>query len=222
MNKKINIEKKIEFTKMISEITAISLEHDLEFVDEENIEGNLIISGKYKSTIATLEEEFNYKIPIEIALTNKLDIDKSQVEITDFTYDITENESLLCNIELLVSGEELANRECDGDPKETKEIEIPKLEQPKERTNNEEKEELEIIEEQKEENDINFINIDNSKETYGTFIVYIVRQNENINTILEKYNTTLEEVEKYNDIKDLSIGTKLIIPLLKDEDWHIR
>ena len=219
MNKKINIEKKIEFTKMISEITAISLEHDLEFVDEENIEGNLIISGKYKSTIATLEEEFNYKIPIEIALTNKLDIDKSQVEITDFTYDITENESLLCNIELLVSGEELANRECDGDPKETKEIEIPKLEQPKERTNNEEKEELEIIEEkQKEENDINFINIDNSKETYGTFIVYIVRQNENINTILEKYNTTLEEVEKYNDIKDLSIGTKLIIPLLKDED----
>ena len=218
MNKKINIEKKIEFTKMISEITAISLEHDLEFVDEANIEGNLIISGKYKSTIATLEEEFNYKIPIEIALTNKLDIDKSQVEITDFTYDITENESLLCNIELLVSGEELANRECDGDPKETKEIEIPKLEQPKERTNNEEKEELEIIEEQKEENDINFINIDNSKETYGTFIVYIVRQNENINTILEKYNTTLEEVEKYNDIKDLSIGTKLIIPLLKDED----
>lgn len=218
MNKKINIEKKIEFTKMISEITAISLEHDLEFVDEENIEGNLIISGKYKSTIATLEEEFNYKIPIEIALTNKLDIDKSQVEITDFTYDITENESLLCNIELLVSGEELANRECDGDPKETKEIEIPKLEQPKERTNNEEKEELEIIEEPKEENDINFINIDNSKETYGTFIVYIVRQNENINTILEKYNTTLEEVEKYNDIKDLSIGTKLIIPLLKDED----
>ena len=218
MNKKINIEKKIEFTKMISEITAISLEHDLEFVDEENIEGNIIISGKYKSTIATLEEEFNYKIPIEIALTNKLDIDKSQVEITDFTYDITENESLLCNIELLVSGEELANRECDGDPKETKEIEIPKLEQPKERTNNEEKEELEIIEEQKEENDINFINIDNSKETYGTFIVYIVRQNENINTILEKYNTTLEEVEKYNDIKDLSIGTKLIIPLLKDED----
>ena len=118
----------------------------------------------------------------------------------------------------MVSGEELANRECDGDPKETKEIEIPKLEQPKERTNNEEKEELEIIEEQKEENDINFINIDNSKETYGTFIVYIVRQNENINTILEKYNTTLEEVEKYNDIKDLSIGTKLIIPLLKDED----
>ena len=218
MNKKINIEKKIEFTKMISEITAISLEHDLEFVDEENIEGNLIISGKYKSTIATLEEEFNYKIPIEITLTNKLDIDKSQVEITDFTYDITENESLLCNIELLVSGEELANRECDGDPKETKEIEIPKLEQPKERTNNEEKEELEIKEEPKEENDINFINIDNSKETYGTFIVYIVRQNENINTILEKYNTTLEEVEKYNDIKDLSIGTKLIIPLLKDED----
>ena len=59
--------------------------------------------------------------------------------------------------------------------------------------------------------------IDNGKETFGTFIVYIVRQNESINSIISKYNTSLEEIEKYNDIKDLSIGSKLIIPLLKNE-----
>ena len=45
----------------------------------------------------------------------------------------------------------------------------------------------------------------------------MVRQNETINSIISKYNTSLEEIEKYNDIKDLSIGSKLIIPLLKNE-----
>ena len=37
--------------------------------------------------------------------------------------------------------------------------------------------------------------------------------NESINSIIEKYNTTIEELEKYNDIKEINIGTKLIIPL---------
>ena len=68
----------------------------------------------------------------------------------------------------------------------------------------------------KDENESLFVHLDENSETYGTFIVYIVRQNETINSIIEKYNTSIEEIEKYNDIKDLSIGTKLIIPLLND------
>ena len=61
-----------------------------------------------------------------------------------------------------------------------------------------------------------FFNIEDDQDTYGTFVVYIVRENETINSIIEKYNTSLEEIEKYNDIKDLNIGTKLIIPLLNE------
>ena len=53
---------------------------------------------------------------------------------------------------------------------------------------------------------------------YGTFLVYIVRQNESLQNILAKYPTSLEEVEKYNDISNIEIGSKLIIPLLKDEE----
>lgn len=235
MKKKINIEKKLDFSKMISEITAISLEHDLKFVDEENITGNLIVSGKYKSTIAAqIEDVFEYKIPVEISLTDRMDREGSKVDITDFSYEIYEENFLNCKIELLVDGIEIIDdRECDGDPIDTKELEVPvidkKLEsstQEKSRNdnldNNSFEEDLDNIEVSSSNceniDDNSFFNIDSSKETYGTFIVYIVRQNETINSILEKYDTSLEEIEKYNDIKDLSIGTKLIIPLLKSED----
>ena len=48
--------------------------------------------------------------------------------------------------------------------------------------------------------------------------MYVVRQNETINSIIEKYHTSIEEIEKYNDIKDLSIGTKLIIPVPNEKN----
>lgn len=214
MNKKVNIEKKIDFSKSIGDVTAISLEHDLKFIDGENIDGNLIVSGKYKTTlVAEQEEVFNYKIPIEITLTDFLDINTANINITDFVYDIVDDKSLLCKIELIIEGSVVEeNRECDGDIIEEKEI--PKIDD-----NKKDEEILDADIEDKEEKveEKELFNIDNSKETFGTFIVYIVRQNESINSIISKYNTSLEEIEKYNDIKDLSIGSKLIIPLLKNE-----
>ena len=223
MKKKINIEKKIDFLKMISDITAISLEHDLHFVDSENIEGNLIVSGKYKSTVASqIEDDFSYKIPVDISLSNKIDQDNSKVDITDFSYELIDEKYLNCKIELLVNAVEMEDdRECDGDADEDKIIEIPKIEDNTREDKKEEEKntnsEVEVSDESIVE-DKTFFNIDSSKETYGKFIVYIVRQNETINSILEKYNTTLEEIEKYNNIKDLAIGTKLIIPILKKDD----
>ena len=74
MKKTISFEKKIDFPKMIGEITAISLDHNLKFIDDYNIEGNLIVSGNYKLTEASvIEEEFNYKLHTEIILTENLD-----------------------------------------------------------------------------------------------------------------------------------------------------
>lgn len=239
MKKKINIEKKIEFSKMISEITAISLENDLHFVTDDNVEGNFVISGRYKTTVASqLEEDFNYKVPVDISLMEHLDLDTVKIEITDFSYEVADEDVLQCNIELLIDGLELIDdRECDGDPVESKEVEIPKLEDvnlendsTSSNNNDLEREDdtsldVDVLEDmdnqdkgEDELDDSLFMNIDSTKETYGTFVVYIVRQNENINTIISKYNTTLEEIEKYNDIKNISNGTKLIIPLIKNEE----
>ena len=216
MNKNVNIQKKIDFTKDISEITAISLENNLEFIDNDNIEGYLIVSGKYKTTLAAqLEEDFNYKIPIEITLTDSLDLETASIDISDFSYDIVDDKYLLCNVDLSIEGDVInTDRECDGDIVKELDKEIPKIENnEKEEEILEEKEEIE----REEVSNSGLFNIDNKDDTYGTFIVYIVRENETINTIISKYNTSLEEIEKYNDIKDITIGKKLIIPLLKDD-----
>lgn len=257
MKKKVAFQKEIEFPTMIGEVSAISLEHNLKFIDESSVEGELLLSGKYKLTEASrLEEDFNYKIPTEIALTEKLDLATARIEITDFYYEIANEDTMVCNIELLIDGVELVEideldealedirsdeelvRECDGDSKETKEIELPKIEKEEKveiidekevkveekREEMKEKIEEEVVEKEvvKKEEKIEvekevkslFANIVEDQETYGTFLVYIVRQNESINSIIEKYKTSVEEIEKYNDLNDLSIGTKLIIPII--------
>ena len=195
-----------------------------------------------------LEEDFNYKLPIEISLTEKLDISTSKVEISNFTYKMMDENIMLCNIELLIEGLELLDesRECDSD---VSEIEIPIKKDIDKVINNEFINDTDTLESDvllKENNEVKYdkrddivvtkkevaetidinkddkventsiFNINEDSETYGTLLVYIVRENETINSIITKYNTTIEELEMYNDLKDLSIGTKLIIPLVNE------
>ena len=215
MKKKVSFEKKIDFPTMIGEISAISLEQDLRFTDESNIEGYFLVAGKYKQTEASrLEEDFSYKIPTEIALTEKMDLNTSNIEITDFSYEVENDDSIVCHIELLIEGlelveeeETLEERECDGDIVE-KEIEIPVI--------GEDEEVMTEVEENHEKKSSFFFDVEEDSDTYGTFIVYLVRQNESIQSIIEKYHTTLEEVEKYNDVHNINVGSKLIIPILND------
>ena len=80
MNKKVSFKKSIEFPTMIGEITEVSLDNDLKFISDSNIEGNLILTGKYKLTEASrLEEDFKYDIPVEVSLTEKLDLNTTLI-----------------------------------------------------------------------------------------------------------------------------------------------
>ena len=74
---------------------------------------------------------------------------------------------------------------------------------------NEEKESL------KEEFNL-FDKLDNT-DTYVTYYVYIVKEEDTLDKILTKYNTTKESISIYNDIENIKPGTKLIIPSTYNE-----
>ena len=56
-----------------------------------------------------------------------------------------------------------------------------------------------------------FNNIDTG-DTYVTYYVYIVKEGDTLDKVLDKFKVSKEELEKYNDISDIKEKDKLIIP----------
>ena len=56
-----------------------------------------------------------------------------------------------------------------------------------------------------------FENIDNS-DTYVTYYVYIVKEQDTIDSIMKKYNIDKESISLYNNLEEIKPGMKLIIP----------
>ena len=51
---------------------------------------------------------------------------------------------------------------------------------------------------------------------YYTYKIYIVRQGDTYETICNKYNITLDDLKEYNDLNELNVGDKIIIPSLNE------
>ena len=203
MKKVVPFEKTISFKTMISEITSIEIKHDLALKDNNEVEGDILVDGTYKTTDASIiEEEFHYKLPFVIAIDPKYNVDNIDISISDFNYEIIDEESLKVNVEITL------------DNIEEKELVRNDIEQFKV---DDIVEELEI----KEEIDNNnlgsiFSNLTSNEETFSTYNVYIVRETDTIDKILDKYNISREELADYNDLDDVTIGSKLIIPCSND------
>lgn len=253
MKQIISFEKEIAFKTMIGEVTSISLEHTLSFQGPSTISGDMIVSGTYKMTEAsTLEEDFQYAIPVDIMLTKELEEDNRSIAIHNFTYDIRNEDTLHLYIDVLVKGREVIELEED----EEEVIEPVREEQPKideeqvEDTTNDNKELLTDMEVEESQKVIdNIINTDkkeepvikndiqeevktttdtkvmnsifsafaNTEETYTTYSVYILRENDSIENIIENYGVTREELSYYNDLDNLNVGSKIIIPTIKKD-----
>lgn len=210
MKKVIPFKKEIIFESNIAEITSISLEHNLEIKDNSVI-GSFDISGSYKMTLtSTITEDFNYNIPFEIALDERYLLDNAMADIDDFYYEILNDRVLSINIEVGIDGIEEIEME-DKMPniiEESKEFE---------ELNRDESSDIENTQEEKrcieEENPIsNVFTSVSDVETYKSYTVYIVRENDTIESILTKYSVSKEELEAYNNLEELKIGDKLIIP----------
>ena len=51
-----------------------------------------------------------------------------------------------------------------------------------------------------------------SGETYSTYHVYIVKEEDTIDKIMEKYSVSKEDLSNYSDLNDIKPGDKVIIP----------
>jgi len=241
MKKTVSFTKDLEFPMQIGEITQITLEDDLKFIDQNNIEGKFLIAGKYKMTEASrLEEDFSFNLPVEIAVAEKCDLDTCKISITDFNYEVVDEEVLRASIDVLIEGvevidEEEIDRECDDD--DNKEKEIPTKEEmiepdfeEKEKNidyididdnkevevNVEKKDNPELIEIDSDTNSL-FSNLNDDDDSFSTYSIYIMREGDTLEKVMEKYSVTKEKLEEYNDISTITLNSKIVIPSVKDE-----
>ena len=221
MKQTIPFKKDVFFKTQVNEITSISLEHHVEVVKNNTISGNFIITGEYKMTEASINKDnFEFDIPFDVALNEGYIIDNAKTQITDFFYEIVNNEILRINIEITINDlEVVAKQEVRNTPYEDTN-EIPIIVQEEEKI-----EEIislentivkqEIAEETKRVNvkqvsDL-FKQLD-EEESFSTYKVYIVREGDNIDSILDMYAIDIVTLEKYNNLESIEIGDKIIIP----------
>ena len=216
MRKIIPFKKDIELETNIAEISSISLEHTLKLKEENLVSGEFIVSGTYKITEASLNvDSFEYKLPFDIRIDKKYDTTNIDVDINDFYYEIINNQMLEVNIEVVLEGLEEKSEEEERILTEEK---IETLNENEEETNQKETNIQENIEENREI-DTNVKSIFNDldeNERYSIYKVHIVTENDTTESIISEYDITREELEAYNDLTDLKIGDKLIIPSHED------
>ena len=203
----IPYEKDIKFDTKIAEITSISLEHNEETRGEE-ISGDVIVSGNYKvHQISVNKEDFSYKIPFTIELTDNIDKDSIKIDINDFTYDIKDNNILVVKIELSFDYEEIVKEEIDDIEERTTEEKLD--EEIANLISEDDNEEEQVV--QKEE--VNEIIDSNNENTYVLYHVYIVNENDTLDSICQKYSVSKECLHTFNNFEELKVGDKLLIPL---------
>ncbi len=242
MQKIIPFKQEKDFKDSVFEITSISLEHTLHKEKDNLITGEFLVSGDYKVVeTSSVIDTFSFRFPFDIHLDEKYDLDKIQIDIDDFYYEIKNNKSLVVNIDVLldkIEEKEIMDRNLE-EVKVNENSDIVPVEREVFDIKKEEAEELEnpvIIKDTKQEliidnkndnvnrNDLNKINTINNEELASifddvknssqsaTYKVYIVREEDTLMTIMENYNVTKETLEKYNNLKEIKRGDKIIIP----------
>lgn len=216
--------KDITFNTRIAEICSISLEHDLNITETE-VEGNFIVSGEYKShEVSVNKEKFEYKLPFALEVTEDIEKDSIDFEITDFTYEVIDDTTLRVNIEFCVTADEVEKEEViEAEMDEIEEDANSEREEVRESVmeeiNNLFPEEEEIEEDERlDENSENIIlaSMEEKESEFATYHIHIVGSEDTIESICTKYNTDLNTLKEYNNVESVAIGDKLIIPWLDE------
>lgn len=212
MEKIVPFKRDISFENKIAEIRSISLEHTYE-IQNNLISGTFIISGNYKLTdTSTNVDPFKFEIPFDISIDSRYELNKATVDINDFFYELINNEVLSVSITLIIDNlEEKEEREMEEIQEEKQGVEEIKPVSYENAEKDDEAEEVKTASISPETVKSIFDNMDEN-EGYVVYKVHIVTENDTIESIMEKYDVTKEALEAYNDLNDLKIGDKLIVP----------
>ena len=184
--------KEITFDNKISEITSISLEETYDFTSD-SIDGEFKVFGDYKThELSVNKESFEYKLPFSVDLTEKINTDTLNFEITDFSYDILNDNILKINIEFKIEADEIEEKE------DALEEVLEVLESNREEKVEEEKKSI-IESVSKEDNE------------FTTYHVHIVKEAETLESICALYNSNVNLLSEYNDLTNFKVGDKLIV-----------
>lgn len=230
--------KDISLAPKIYEITSIALEHNLKMENSDSVVGSFTVSGKYRiNDISINEEVFEENIPFDITLDSKYDASKVIIDIDDFYYEIINDEFLRIHIDVLVDNLVYEKKEVEK-PKEIIKEEREEIstiinerndDLMNDNVNLSDKKEDTLIREEDvkaskkdEERESDITNkietgLFDKEEKYITYKVHIVRDTETIDEITAKYNVSKEELEKYNDLNNIVLGTKIIIPISNEQ-----
>ena len=210
----IPFSKEIVFKTNIATITSISLEHEEKIFDGE-VNGDFIIFGDYKVHSDTTEKElFKYRLPFTTLIPDNIIKDSVKIEIVDFNYEIIDKDVLKVDISFSLEGNLKEEVETvEEDRKYEKELDqfldniIEKEEDIKEvREDKEEVIEPQEIEVKKED-----------KDEYITYHIHIVKEEETLEVIMKTYGVSLDFLKEYNDISNIKVGDKIIIPQVQEE-----
>ena len=233
MKETIEFKKDCMLKTYASSISDITLSHDYKIL-EDTIEGYFDVAGSYKATISSVEtEDFFYTIPFTIALSSLIDKDSINLSIHDFSYE-TEKDVLhlkmVLDMEYTKLPEEVNNEEIEetgeNEMKEVNDviddyINEKDLLSPKDFHDEVMLDKTTTIKEANNEiTDNNMKTIFNNvtEEEYSKFKVYIMREEDTLDSILLKYNVKMDEITEYNDVENIHVGDKIIIPIIKNEE----
>ena len=227
MKQIVPFSKKIEFNTNVDEITSISLDKKIKEIDDGIISGVFDLYLEYKeSDISVNILKYDSSIPFDIDIDDKYDLKNVKVDIDDFYYDIDDNNVIL-HIDVLIDNLELIEDKIDEISLKREEIDEVKIDDIFDEKDDAEREDINLkIEDLFKEMDENVVDVktkqmpifetfDVNNETFVTYNVHIVREEDNIETICLKYGVTREDISYYNDISIIKLGDKLIIPTYK-------
>lgn len=221
MKQIIPFEKDILFKTKIGELTSISLDNDLILKGEDIVTGNFYIKGTYKMiSSSTNEEEYSYKIPCEIQISDTYDTYDCTIDIDDFSYEIKNDDTLCVKISVLLDN--LVKKELEVKEERKEEELIDMTEQLPIKEEPETKKIEELVVDERNIDPVNVLNdiksniISDTDERYLTYKVYTIKEEDTIEKICTKYKVSVDQIKDYNDFDNLTAGLKLLIPNSND------